>query len=146
MTIYECSVCGHLEFDQAPAKCLVCRSVNSFKANPDAIKRPGQSGSGELDAKHIPAIQIGSDTFFPGTADSRMVAARMGDVEHPMKKEHYIVWVDFYFDHRFINRVWLSPEVNRPAAAVSVKATQGLITVCQHCNLHGTWMSEKPMA
>jgi len=146
MKVFECSVCKHLEFDQAPEKCLVCRSVNSFKENAEAIQKPGQAGRGELDAKHIPSIQIGADTFFPGTSESRQVSARVGEMEHPMKKEHYIVWVDFYLDHRFINRMWLSPEVNRPAAAVSVKASKGLITICQHCNLHGTWMSEKPIA
>jgi desulfoferrodoxin-like iron-binding protein len=142
MTINECGVCGHIEFDQVPEKCLVCRSVQSFKENGGAIKKPGQTPGGEADKKHLPAIQVEPDSFYGG-ADAVTVKALVGEMEHPMKAEHFIRWMDFYLNKKFINRIWLSPEANRPAAAISVKAKSGLITVCQSCNLHGIWMTEK---
>lgn len=143
MTILECSVCGHIEFDAAPDKCLVCRALKSFKENAAAIKKPGQTPGGEADKKHLPFIKVEADGFFAGSADSVMVKALIGEMEHPMKAEHFIRWLDFYVDAKFITRVWLSPAVNRPAAALSVRAKSGRITVCQNCNLHGTWMMEQ---
>ncbi len=143
MAIFECSVCGHIEFNQAPEKCLVCRAMKSFKENAAAIKKTGQTPGGEADAKHLPAIAVEADSFFADHADSVLVKATIGEMEHPMKAEHYIRWLDFYVDQSFISRVWLSPALNRPAAALSVRAKSGTITVCQNCNIHGTWMSEK---
>jgi desulfoferrodoxin-like iron-binding protein len=141
MTINECSVCGHLEFDQAPEKCLVCRSVQSFKENGAAIKKPGQTPGGESDKKHLPSIKVEADSFYGGT-EAVTVKAMIGEMEHPMKAEHFIRWVDFYFNKKFINRIWLSPDINRPAAAISIKAKTGLVTVCENCSTHGTWMTE----
>jgi len=143
MTIFECSVCGHLEFNTAPEKCLVCRSIKSFKENAAAIKKPGQTPGGEADQKHLPAITVQADFFFAANADSVLVKTTIGEMEHPMKAEHFIRWLDFYVDQAFITRVWLSPVLNRPAAALSVRAKAGTIIVCQNCNIHGTWMSEK---
>jgi desulfoferrodoxin-like iron-binding protein len=141
MTIFECSVCGHIEFESAD-KCLVCRATSSFKENGAAIKKPGQTPGGEADKKHLPFIKIEADGFFGGT-DSVMVKAMVGEMEHPMKAEHFIRWIDIYLNGKFVNRMWLSPDANRPAAAVSIKAKTGTITACQNCNLHGTWMMEK---
>lgn len=143
MKISECGVCGHIEIDNSPEKCLVCRAVQSFKENGAAIKKPGQTPGGEADKKHLPAIKVEADAFFAGSADSVMVKAVIGEMEHPMKTEHFIRWIDVYLDHKFVNRLWLSPEFNRPAVAVSIKAKKGLITVCQNCNMHGTWMTEQ---
>jgi desulfoferrodoxin-like iron-binding protein len=143
MKILECSVCGHIEFDVAPDKCLVCRSMQSYKENTAAIKRPGQTPGGEADKKHLPFIKVEADSFFAGSTDSVLVKGVIGEMEHPMKDEHFIRWLDFYLDRKFVNRVWLSPVTNRPAAALSIRAKRGTITVCQNCNLHGTWMTEQ---
>ncbi len=145
MTIFACSVCGHLEFNTAPAKCLVCRSENSFREDAAAIKKPGQTPGGEADQKHLPFIQIEPDGFFGANADSVMVKVRIGEMEHPMKAEHFIRWIDLYLDRQFLSRVWLSPATTRPAAGWSVRAKAGTITAVQNCNIHGTWMTEKAM-
>ncbi len=58
MTILECKVCGHIEFNEAPDKCLVCRGPkSSFSENPDAINAPEDpSNLTEGEKKHIPIV------------------------------------------------------------------------------------------
>lgn len=143
MKILQCGKCGHIEFNSAPAACLVCHSPGSqFKDDPGAIKKPGQPGAGEADQKHIPAVSVEPESLFAG-GESVTVKVKVGSMEHPMKAEHFIRYLDLYLNHAFINRVWFSPVVNRPAAAFSIAAKSGTITVIENCNVHGTWMTEK---
>jgi superoxide reductase len=66
----------------------------------------------------------------------------MGQVQHPMLPEHYITDIDFYVDNEFISRVKLTPGKLNPAAALHMKAGGGKLTVIEHCNLHGAWISQ----
>ena len=59
-----------------------------------------------------------------------------------MQDKHYIRWLDYYLNHKFISRIWLSPVLCHPAAALHLNATSGTVTAVENCNLHGTWMSE----
>jgi desulfoferrodoxin (superoxide reductase-like protein) len=70
------------------------------------------------------------------------VHARVGEIEHVMTQEHYIRYLDFYRDHTFISRVWLSPEACHAAAGLHLQAGSGVITVIENCNQHGNWMAE----
>ena len=74
MTIFECGVCGHIEFDEAPELCLVCRSgKDAFKENAEAIKQPANPAElSEGDKKHIPVVAI----------DGSTVAVTVGEIEH----------------------------------------------------------------
>lgn len=142
MNTYECSVCGHLEFNTAPSKCLVCRSEGGFKENPEAIQKPGQSGRGEADNKHIPKIVIVRECGLLPDTGCIDAHVRIGEVEHPMLENHFIRYIDYYHDYQFISRVWLSPLKCHPASALHLKVTGGTLTVIENCNLHGNWMSE----
>jgi desulfoferrodoxin (superoxide reductase-like protein) len=66
----------------------------------------------------------------------------VGDIEHVMTPEHFISFLDFYVNHKFASRVWLSPETCHPAAAIHLQATEGKLTVLEHCNVHGNWIAE----
>ena len=141
--IFECSVCGHIEFDEAPDVCLVCRSAKeAFKENPDAIKSPADPAAlTEGDKKHIPQIVVVLDCgLIPeGCTD---VHVRVGEILHVMEPDHFVRCIDYYLDRKFISRVWLSPESCRPAAGLHVNATSGTITAIENCNKHGNWMAE----
>ncbi len=141
MKIYECRTCGHIEFDRIPAKCLVCRSPETaFCENPDAIKQPADPGNlSDGDKKHVPVIKVSDSGLL---ADCKDVHVTVGDIEHVMDPKHYILYIDFYLDHRFISRVWLAPEVCKPAATLHLAATSGTVTAIEGCNVHGIWMSE----
>jgi len=72
------------------------------------------------------------------------VFVKVGEVEHPMTEEHLINWVDFYLDKKFLARAHFTPNVG-PGAMVHIKATSGKVSAIEHCNVHGTWMSEKDL-
>lgn len=144
MKILVCSKCGHIEFNEAPAKCLVCRADKSaFVEKADAIMKPANPAAlTEGDKKHIPQLVVVKECgLIPGGC-CYDVHARIGEIEHVMQPKHYITCLDFYLNYKFISRIWLSPEVCHPAAALHLNAKSGTVTVIENCNVHGNWMSE----
>jgi len=141
MKIFECKTCGHIEFNAAPELCLVCRSPKSaFHENAAAIKSPADPANlTDGDKKHIPVIKKTSCGLIAECTD---VHALVGDMVHVMDAKHFILYLDFYLDYKFISRVWLSPEVCKPAASLHLSVKTGKVTVIEHCNLHGNWMGE----
>ena len=94
-------------------------------------KDPNNMTKGEK--KHVPKI-----TVKPG--EPVEVNVVVGEIVHPMEEEHYITWIDVYFDGKKLSRTTLSPEAMAPC--VSVKLTpgkSGMLTVVEECNLHGVW-------
>ena len=141
MKIFECKTCGHIEFNEAPEICLVCRSPRTaFHENAAAIKRPADPANlTDGDKKHIPVVKRTACGLIAGCSD---VHATVGDIVHVMEAKHFIQYLDFYLDCRFISRVWLSPEVCKPAASLHLAVPAGTVTVIEHCNVHGNWMGE----
>jgi len=142
MKIFRCKVCGHIEFDQPPAKCLVC-GAKVFEEKPDAIEKPADSDNlTDGDKKHIPQIVINKQCGLIPGGGCVDVHAKIGEIEHVMTEKHYIVYLDYYLNHKFISRIWLSPDVCHPAAALHLSVDSGKITVVESCNVHGLWMNE----
>ncbi len=139
MKIFECKTCGHIEFNVVPELCLVCRSPRTaFHENADAIKHPADPGNlTDGEKKHIPVVR---KTGCGLLVDCTDVHATVGELVHVMEAKHFITYLDFYLDSRFISRVWLSPEVCKPAASLHLAVKTGTITVIEHCNVHGNWM------
>jgi superoxide reductase len=144
MKIFECGGCGHIEFNEAPEKCLVCGAKReAFRENPDAITRPADPENlTDGDKKHIPKIVVVKQCgLFPGGSCSD-VHVRVGEIDHVMEAKHYITYIDYYVNHKFVSRVWLSPEACNPGAALHLKASSGTLTAIENCNVHGCWMNE----
>jgi len=141
MTVFECKVCGHIEFNTAPETCLVCRSPQTaFHENPEAIKKPADPANlTDGDKKHIPIVQKTGCGLVVGCTD---VHATVGEIVHVMEAKHFIAYLDYYLNHVFISRIWLSPEVCKPATSLHLAVDTGKITVIEHCNVHGNWMGE----
>ena len=144
MKIMECSVCGHLEFDEAPEVCLVCRSKQeAYKENPDAIKQPADPDNlTDGDKKHIPQIVVVKECGLVPNQCCTDVHVRVGEILHVMEEAHYIRYIDYYLNHKFISRVWLSPGACNAAAALHLNDPKGTITAIENCNVHGNWMAE----
>jgi superoxide reductase len=134
MATYECSVCGHVEFDEVPELCLVCRSgKDAFKENAEAIKQPANPADlSEGDRKHIPIVSI----------DGGVVQVTVGEIEHVMQDAHFIQYIDFYVNKTFVSRTWLAAESTKPYAAIKVAAESGTVQVVENCNVHGNWLTE----
>ena len=136
-----CKVCGFVSLDgNAPQKCPVCGAPQtSFAEKSDAIKTAADEEN--LSEKHAPVVTVVKKCgLIPeGCID---VHAKIGKIQHPMLAEHYIVWIDFYLNNKFLARVHLTPLNLNLAAALHLKANEGKISVVKHCNLHGNWLAE----
>ncbi len=141
---YVCKICKFISIDgSAPDKCPVCGAPKSaFEEKQDAIKEPKEPNNlSDLEKKHIPLIHLVKKCgLIPeGCQD---VHVKMGEIQHPMQPEHYIMHIDFYIDKKFISRVILTPEKLNPAAALHLSASSGRLTAIELCNIHGAWMNE----
>ena len=141
---FVCKVCGFISINgKAPENCPVCHAPKTaFQEKEDAIKTPQDPNNlTELEKKHIPVITIVKKCgLIPeGCQD---VHAKIGEIQHPMQPEHYIVHIDFYIDNEFISRMILTPDKLNPAAALHLKVTSGKFTAIELCNLHGAWIKE----
>ncbi|MFH1798063.1 MAG: desulfoferrodoxin family protein [Candidatus Omnitrophota bacterium] len=136
-----CKVCGYIVINGiAPEKCPVCGAPRTaFQEKPNIIKTAQDEAN--LSEKHTPVITVVKKCgLIPDGCQD--VHTKVGQVQHPMLKEHYIMLIDFYLDNNFLARVHLSPEKLNPAAALHLKAVSGKISVIEHCNIHGAWIAE----
>jgi superoxide reductase len=132
-------MCGHIEFAAAPEKCPACGAPKSaFGEDPDALMPAEKEGK----EKHVPEILVTKECgLIPG--ECRDIHARVGSTLHPMMEDHWIQWIDLYFDKQFAARYTLHPQSLLPAVGLHVKKdVAGTITVIEHCNKHGSWMAE----
>ena len=140
-----CKVCKFISINgSAPEKCPVCGAPKSaFEEKEGFIKTPKDANNPtELESKHVPVIKVvKSCGLIPEGCED--VHVKMGEVQHPMQPEHYIMHIDFYLDKEFVSRVTLSPEKLNPAAALHLKPTNSAtLSVVELCNLHGAWIKE----
>jgi superoxide reductase len=144
MKLMQCKVCGHIEFNKATDKCLVCRAdATAFVENPLAIEKPANPAAlSEGDKKHIPQIVVVKQCGLIPGGSCTDVHVKVGAIEHVMIDKHYIRYIDFYLNYAFVSRVWLSPNVCHPAAGLHLNATSGTIQAIENCNVHGNWMAE----
>ena len=134
---FVCKTCGYIAFDESPEKCPVCMSLKSAFKEQDVIQTAENEGPKE---KHVPVIKIVKKCGLVGEGCTD-IHVRIGETLHPMEDDHYIVFVDFYVDKKWISRVHLTPG-NNPAASSHIKASSGKLSVIELCNKHGYWVNE----
>ncbi len=139
MKVFICAVCGHIEFDKAPAKCPVCSSIK-FNQN-DNVFKESEEKSKEASAKHIPSIVIKTECKMVPNVGCIDVLVSIGKVLHPMEQVHHITFIDCYIDNRYISRIYLTPDVN-PAVCFHLKSKGNKVTIVENCNIHGFWMAD----
>ncbi len=144
MKLYVCSKCGHIEFNDLPDACLVCGAgAGDFAEDADAINKPADAADlTEAEKKHIPQVVVVRECGLIPGGGCYDVHVKVGEIEHVMEPNHYIKYIDYYLDNKFISRVWLSPEVCHPAAGLHLKAQSGTISAIENCNKHGNWLGQ----
>lgn len=141
MSLYECSVCGHIAFTAEPVQCPSCNSqADKFTRN-DRIFEESAEKSGEAAIKHIPAVTINKKCGLIPEEPCIDVIVRIGEKLHPMESAHFIRFIDCYADGKFVSRVQFTPGVFA-AACFHLKSEASKITVVEKCNNHGYWKSE----
>ena len=114
---YRCPICGNIvEIIDGDISRVVCcgRPMEEMVANTtDAAVE-----------KHVPAYEIIEDELL----------VKVGEVEHPMEKEHYIMWIAQVTDNR-VTRVKLFPEQSTETRFPYIKGAE----LYAYCNKHGLW-------
>jgi len=140
---YECQVCKFISINgSAPDRCPVCGAPKTAFQEKDIIKTPKDPNNlTEAEKKHVPVIKVVKTCgLIPDGCQD--VHVKMGEIQHPMEPEHYIMHIDFYVDKEYISRIALTPGKLNPAGALHLKAASGKLSVIELCNLHGAWINE----
>ena len=114
---YICPICGNIvELVEGDIRRVVCcgKPMEELVANVvDAAVE-----------KHVPVYEMVEDELL----------VKVGEVEHPMEKEHYIMWIALVIDNKII-RVKLYPQQSTETRLPYIKGA----TLYAYCNKHGLW-------
>ncbi|GAB6170217.1 desulfoferrodoxin [Clostridium carnis] len=117
--IHKCEICGNIvEVLQEGAGSLVCCGKSMTLKNES-------TNDGALE-KHLPVIEKKDDG----------IIIKVGEVAHPMIKEHHIQWIEVFTKSETI-RINLNSD-DRPEAYLNIKL-EDVVFVREYCNLHGLW-------
>ena len=117
VNFFKCPICGNvIELLEGEMNRITCcgKNMEELKANTtDAATE-----------KHIPVYERVEDE----------IVVKVGEVEHPMEKDHYIMWIAQVTENR-TTRVRLYPE---QATETKFPYIPGSILYA-YCNKHGLW-------
>ena len=138
--MFVCKICGHISFgNEPPEKCPVCHAPSSaFNKNDEALKAPADPDNlTDAEKKHMPLVTIDRSGEF------LQIVVSVGEIEHPMESEHWIMYIDLYINDVYQSRVSFAPGgILYPAAELISKETVDIgIKVVSTCNKHGAWLT-----
>lgn len=126
LQLYKCNVCGNIvEVINSGEGSLVCCSV------PMELLEE-QTNDNEAQEKHVPIVTI----------EGENKTIRVGTIEHPMIKEHYIVFIEAISpDKKYLKRKYLYPG-EKPQMELKQQCSYDSFTTRELCNIHGLWKSQ----
>lgn len=120
MNFFKCRECGSLAMEIVAGEHDIAKVFQELKANTT-------DASGE---KHVPVVEKKGDT----------VLVKVGELEHPMLEEHYIMWIYLETDRGGMLRKLSAGE--KPEAEFHLSAGEKPVAAYEYCNLHGLWKAE----
>ena len=118
LQVFKCNVCGHMiEVAHSGMGTLTCCN--------QAMAHLVENTTDAAQEKHVPVIE----------KQEGGVLVKVGSVEHPMKDDHYIEWIQLLVDGKAY-RQFLNPG-DKPEAFFNVDGKD--LVAREHCNLHGLW-------
>lgn len=120
MNFYKCAECLSVVMEVVPGEPAEAKTFQELHAN-------STDASGE---KHVPAI----------SQDGDKVTVKVGEIEHPMLDEHYIMWI-FVETKQGGCLKKLSPG-EKPEAEFCLSPGDKPVAAYAYCNLHGLWKAE----
>ena len=123
MKLFRCRHCGNIAYKIYDSKVpMVCCGEKMEEIIPNT-----SDGAGE---KHVPVVERAGDEL----------KIFVGEVPHPMIKEHYITHI-FLETDKCLYIATLNYE-DDPCASFCIKGLKGKATVYEYCNIHGLWKVE----
>lgn len=114
---YKCPICGNvIGLIDGDSKHLRC-------CGQEMIALTGNENDGATE-KHVPVYEKVEDE----------IVVKVGEIEHPMDKDHYIMWIAQVTDKKTI-RVKLYPEQGTETRFEYIPGS----TIYAYCNKHGLW-------
>ena len=121
--IYRCPICGNIvEVLHEGAELSCC-------GKPMELQNESVMDAGH--EKHVPVVEQSGDVLH----------VKVGSVEHPMTKEHYIQWIELLMP-KCVMRQELCPGDRAEAVfpnLCGLACEDGGIVVRAYCNMHGLW-------
>lgn len=117
---YKCPICGNLIG-------LIDGDINHMMCCGRKMELLVANSEDAATEKHVPVYERAEDE----------IVVRVGEVDHPMDKDHYIMWIAQVSDNQ-TTRVRLYPE---QGIEVRFKYIPGSILYA-YCNKHGLWKAD----
>lgn len=117
---YRCPICGNIIG-------LIQGDINHMRCCGKEMELMEANSADAATEKHVPVYKRVEDE----------IAVKVGEVEHPMEKDHYIMWIAQVSDNQ-TTRIRLYPE---QSTEVRFKYIPGSILYA-YCNKHGLWKAE----
>lgn len=120
MKFYYCQHCGNIiaYLNNSGVK-VVCCGEEMAETIPHTVDTGNE--------KHVPVI----------TRKGNEVFVKVGDVAHPMSKEHYIEWIALQ-TKQGNQRKFLKP-TDKPEVCFSICEGDVVEAAYEYCNIHGIW-------
>ncbi|NLW79610.1 MAG: hypothetical protein GXY32_09405 [Ruminococcaceae bacterium] len=83
--------------------------------------------------KHVPVVEVRKDG---------KVHVKIGSAPHPMLPEHHIEWIMI---ETTFGAIYCNLEAGDPPEALFQIRPDEIISVYEHCNLHGLWKAKEPV-
>ena len=123
MKLFRCRHCGNIAHKIYDSKVpMVCCGEPMGELVPNT-----SDGAGE---KHVPVIE----------RDGNVLRVFVGEVPHPMIKEHYITHIFVEYDDKLL--IASLHYDNEPHTLFHIGDYKGKVTVYEYCNIHGLWKAE----
>ena len=120
MKFYKCSKCLSVAMEMIPGEHAGEKTFEELQANT-------VDASGE---KHVPVVVQNGDK----------VQVKVGELEHPMLEEHYIMWI--YLETSQGGHLRLLKPEDKPEAEFNLCSGDQVVAAYAYCNLHGLWKSK----
>lgn len=120
MDFYKCPVCGNIIT-------LITGNANSIRCCGKEMEQLVANSVEASYEKHMPSYEKKEDN----------IKVRVGEMEHPMIDEHYIMFIAQVVDNN-INIVRLRPKDKPETVFKYVKGAK----IYEYCNLHGLWVKD----
>ena len=117
---YKCPICGNIIG-------LINGDINHIRCCGVEMELMVANSQDAATEKHVPVYEKEGDE----------IIVRVGEVEHPMEEDHYIMWIAQVSDNE-TTRVRLKPG-QKPEARLKYIPNS---TVYAYCNKHGLWKTE----
>ena len=121
LKFYECSQCGNIIE-------IIHPSGIKVECCNETMKKLYAKTEDEGKEKHIPVLKVFGNNL----------EVTIGDIPHPMEKEHYINWIVLKTD-KGVQRKCLNPG-DLPRVIFRLADDEKVEAVYSYCNIHGLWV------